>query len=165
MAEATLTESGLQKVIQDVATSVKLPFELNSQQIESIVQFASGKDVFVSLPTGFGKTLCYTLLPRVFDHIRSVDNSSIIIVISPLIALMEEQVMSVQSLGISAVYISDVQSREKRQQIKAGMFQVIFMSPEALFCTTVWKNTLSTELYRINLVAMVVDEAHCVKKW
>ena len=50
-------------------------------------------DVFVSLPTGFGKSLCYILLPRVFDLLRGVEKKSIVAVISPLIALMEDQLM------------------------------------------------------------------------
>lgn len=164
MQPPSKTRADLRQVIQDVAVSVKLPFQLNPEQIESISEFALGKDVFVSLPTGYGKTLCYTLLPRVFDNLRSVENSSIILVVSPLIALMEEQVMSVQSLGISAIYVSDVKSRD-RQQIQAGMFQVIFVSPEALFCSTVWRRMLCTDLYRTNLVGFIVDEAHCVKTW
>ena len=152
----------LKAVIHEVASS--LGYKLKLQQEESILQFARGNDVFVSLPTGFGKSLCYTLLPRVFDYLRGVEKKSMILVISPLIALMEEQVGSIQSLGISAVYVSDTKSRDK-QQIRNGMYQVIFMSPEALFCSTEWKQILSTDLYRLNLVAMIVDEAHCVKTW
>ncbi len=63
----------LEELIQDVATSVELPFELSMEQVESIVHFARGKDVFVSRPTGSGKSMCYILLPRVFDKIRGVD--------------------------------------------------------------------------------------------
>jgi len=154
----------LEELIQDVATSVELPFELSMEQVESIVHFARGKDVFVSLPTGSGKSMCYILL-RVFDKMRGVENKSIVLVISPLVAIMQEQVETVQALGISAVYVSDIDGTREKHLIKRGQYQVVYISPEALFCSTEWKEMLSTEYYRENLVAMVIDEAHCIRKW
>ena len=77
------------KYIHDAAFS--LWFNLKTKQKESIFYFLKGADVFVSLPTGFGKSLCYILLPKVFDLLRGVDNKSIIVAISPLITLMEDQ--------------------------------------------------------------------------
>ena len=64
---------------------------LKPEQRTSIFQFASGSDVFVSLPTGYGKSLCYTLLPPVFDLLRGVKEKSIVLVVSPLLALMKDQ--------------------------------------------------------------------------
>jgi len=168
MTEVSLPVSGvsdeeLKRVINRVASS--LGFNLKMQQEESLFHFAKGKDVFVSLPTGFGKSLCYILLPPVFDFLRGVDKESIILVVSPLISLMEDQVSSIQSMGLSAAYISESTSRTMKQQIHNGKYQVVLISPEALFCATERKQMLSTNYYRLNLVAMVVDEAHCVKKW
>ena len=61
--------------------------------------------MFVNLPTGFGKTLCYTCLPVLFDALQHHDTSySIIIIISPLVALMNDQVRSLNSKGVSAVH-------------------------------------------------------------
>ena len=54
---------------------------------------------------------------------------------------------------------------KKKKQINEGKFQLMFISPEALFSETVWKHILSTELYWVNLVDLIVDEAHCVNKW
>ena len=62
--------------------------------MESILNFVKGNRDFVCLPTHFGKTLCYILIPREFHVIHNVDESSLMFVISPLIALMEEQVAS-----------------------------------------------------------------------
>ena len=153
------------KYIRDAAFS--LGFNLKTEQEESIFYFLKGADVFVSLPTGFGKSLCYILLPKVFDLLRGVDNKSIIVVISPLIALMEDQVASIISLGISAVHVSDRPSLDSitKHGIQHGDYQIIFLSPEALFCTMEWRRVLSTEHYKVNLVGLVVDEAHCIKKW
>ena len=64
---------------------------MKPKQLEAVREFVSGKDVFVSLPTGGGKSLCYAVLPAVFDilHQRST-STSMIIVVSPLIALMKD---------------------------------------------------------------------------
>ena len=129
-----------------------------------ISQFASGKDVFVSLPTGYGKSLCYTILPALFDWLHSVEKKSIILVVSPLRALMKDQVAST---GIAATCISDKESTaySTKKAVQEGRMQVILISPEALFCGTEWRRLLCTDVYRHNLVAFVVDEAHCIKEW
>ena len=73
---------------------------LKDKQREAITSFVDGHDVFVSLPTGYGKSLCYTLLPLVFDSLRSSDShKSIVLVVSPLTALMIDQKHKYASLG------------------------------------------------------------------
>ena len=133
-------------------------FTLKTEQVESIFYFVKGMDVFVSLPTGFGKSLCYILLPRVFDLLRGVEKKSIVAVISPLIALMEDQMAVITSLGISAVHISERQSTDSttKHGIRHGNFQILFFSLEALFCSTEWRRLLSNDHYKLNLVGLVV---------
>ena len=67
---------------------------LKPEQELAILSFMEGNDVFVSLPTGFGKSLCYSAasLPYAFDQLRTTARQSIVIVVSPLIALMRDQV-------------------------------------------------------------------------
>ena len=81
-------------------------------------------DVFVILPTGYGKSLCFALLPRVFDMMRGVDKASIAIIISPLISLMQDQVTNFNLKSISSVYISDKEtaSKESRRNILKGPY-------------------------------------------
>lgn len=55
--------------------------------------------------------------------------------------------------------------RDMKHKIKRGQCQLVFLSPKALFCGLEWRGMLSSDVYRHNLVAFVVDEAHCVKKW
>ena len=153
-------------VISDAASSVGYS-TLKNEQIRAIEAFVGGKDVFISLPTGYGKSLCFALLPRVFDMIRGVDKASIPIIISPLISLMQDQVTNFNQKGISSVCVSDKQttSKESRRNILKGGYQLIFMSPEFLFCNLDWRRMLSTDIYMKNLIAFIVDEAHCVTKW
>ena len=156
----------LKDSIKTVACSLGYD-KLKKEQEESISNFAKGRDVFVSLPTGYGKSICYIILPWLFDELRKVDMKSIVLVVSPLIALMRDQVGSITAMGITATYISDKEaagSKERKQAIKNGMFQIVFISPEALILLK-WRNMLSNKVYRDNLVAFVVDEAHCIKKW
>lgn len=156
----------LQTVIQKAALTLGYK-QLKDKQEESIIEFAKGRDVFVSLPTGYGKSLCYTILPKVFDLLRNADRKSMMLVVSPLVALMKDQVASITAMGLSAIYISDKQSTNAslKQSIKNGEYQIIFMSPEALICNMEWRSMLSTHIYQENLIAFVIDEAHCIKKW
>ena len=96
--------------------------ELKDKQKESIMEFAKGSDVFVSLPTGYGKSLCYVILPSVFDELRKSDKKSIVLVVSPLIGIMKDQVDSITAMGLSAIHISDRQfiSTTVKQSVKNG---------------------------------------------
>ena len=74
---------------------------IKPEQESAIVSFLRGNDVFVSLPTGYGKSLCYAALPSyAFDQVRASSHPSIVIVVSPLIALMKDQVASYNAKGL-----------------------------------------------------------------
>ena len=90
--------------IRAAAASLGYP-ALKPEQEEAITQFLMGRDVFVALPTGYGKSLCYCCLPRVFDRVRSVEEQSIVVVVSPLTALMKDQVAVCHSKGLTAGYV------------------------------------------------------------
>ena len=82
---------------------------LKPQQREELLSFALGKDVFVSLPTGFGKSFCYVLLLPVFDHLRRCEETSIVLCISPLTALMMEQRAKFSLRGVRTDFIGQLQ--------------------------------------------------------
>ena len=65
--------------------------ELKKEQELAIRSFVNGRDVFIALPTGYGKSLCYALLPLVFDSLRGSPHNSIVLCVSPLTALMADQ--------------------------------------------------------------------------
>ena len=139
--------------------------ELRQQQTQVVEKVLSRRDVFVSLPTGSGKSLCYWLLPKVFDHLRgskSADTQSIVIVVSPLIAVMKDQIRQMTERNVTAVYVGDAESTTETQ-VCEGQFQLVYISPEALLTNPTWRDTLQSSVYQSNLVALIVDEAHCIK--
>ena len=87
-----------------------------------------------------------------------------IIVVSPLIALMQEQVRILVQKGMKAVYVGGAH-QSVVEDIKDGKFQVLFFSPECLLTELDWRDVLHSSVFREQLVAFVVDEAHCVKQW
>ena len=109
--------------------------------------------------------MCYYCLPYVFDSVRKVENKSIVLV-SPLVALMKDQVTHCRSRGLTAGFVSSVpDDQDMRKAVYDGKYQIVFISPESLFTGRRWREMLKDEPYRSNLIAFVVDEAHCVKKW
>jgi superfamily II DNA helicase RecQ len=141
--------------------------ELRPNQALVVKHFLGGKDVFVCLPTGSGKSLCYCLLPKVFDIFRgskSIETQSIVIVVSPLVALMKDQVKQMTERNMRTIYVGDVDS-ETENEVCDGKYQLVYLSPEALLTNMTWRDMLQSPVYQQNLVALVVDEAHCVKKW
>ena len=163
MAEAVRDARDLATVAIAEATKLLGYRQLRAKQEQAITQFLKGNDVFVSLPTGSGKSLCYWILPYSFDFIRRKHNS-MIIVVSPLIALMQEQVRILVQKGMKAVYVGGAH-QSVVEDIKDGKFQVLFFSPECLLTELDWRDVLHSSVFREQLVAFVVDEAHCVKQW
>lgn len=148
------------------AAAVSLGYHsLRSEQKNAIVTFLRGNDVFVALPTGYGKSLCYGCLPCAFDLLRGTERMSIVIVISPLVALMKDQVCTFQSKGLSTAFINHESTHEMRVGVLSGDYQLVFFSPESILSNRRWRDLLRQGKYIDNLVALIVDEAHCVKKW
>ena len=84
---------------------------------------------------------------------------SIVIVISPLVSLMEDQVARLSARGIASVVAKDDYAN-----VQQGLFQLVFISPEALFDTR-WHDILRTDVYQQSLIGVAIDEAHCIKEW
>ncbi|GAB7225996.1 RecQ family ATP-dependent DNA helicase [Vibrio owensii] len=116
----------------------------------------NGHSAAAIFPTGSGKSLCYQLPATQLPHLT--------LVISPLLALMKDQLSFLQSRGIAAASIDSSQSREETQQVMAGVknghIKILMISVERL------KNERFREFIRqIPLSLMVVDEAHCISEW
>lgn len=121
--------------------------------IDHLIQ---GNDAFVLMPTGGGKSLCYQI-PALVRH-------GLGIVISPLIALMQDQVDALLQLGVNAAFLnsslSEADARDVEKKILSGALDLLYVAPERLL-TPRFLNLLE----RVPLGLFAVDEAHCVSQW
>lgn len=138
-----------------------------AEQMEAVKMFLSGKDVFISLPTGSGKSACYCCLPSLYDALRNLSGGakhhSIVVVVSPLVSLMVDQVAKLRrTSGLKAGYIGgDCDTTE----VETGEFDIIFTSPESLLSRSTFRSMIGSQVYRDNLMCVAIDEAHLVEKW
>ena len=117
---------------------------LPSDQRKVVLEYMNWKDVFVSLTTGSGNSLCYSILPLAFDSVRSSTCSkSIVLVVIPLIALMKEQVLRMEEGCVTSLYSGDMDD-SRRSKVCQGEYQLIFMSPESLLDSAFWHDILRT---------------------
>ena len=125
-------------------------------QAEVIGEVLEGRGALAVLPTGGGKSLCY--------QIPSLIRPGLGLVVSPLIALMADQVMGLQQSGVAAARLdSDIEPEEKAEtwrRIDAGELDLLYLSPEGLM-----QPWMLDRLSRIPLALIAIDEAHCVSQW
>ena len=148
---------------------VKHQFNLTNilpHQEKSIREFFKGKNIFVNLPTGYGKSLIFQCIPIVADVLRcNPRRTSIMVVISPLRSLVDDQVQYLCNQYIPAIAITDDDDPETIQQVLNGIYTIVFGSPECLLSTGVWLGIYQCESLREKLVGVAIDEAHCVTQW
>ena len=154
-------DSSIDTAITKVISQLENISSLKDEQRTALEAFLSGKDVFALLPTGFGKSLIYQLAPLVAKEMGTRPNP-ILIVVSPLVALIADQIKEATKLGLKALQLSDNAAHD---DIIHGRCQLVFGSPESWLLNNKWRNMLSSELYRENLLGIVVDEAHVTYKW
>ncbi|HRK56669.1 MAG TPA: RecQ family ATP-dependent DNA helicase, partial [Burkholderiaceae bacterium] len=125
-------------------------------QREVIDQLLAGGDALVLMPTGGGKSLCY--------QIPALLRTGVGVVISPLIALMQDQVTALEELGVRAAFLNSSLSaqaaREVIGRLRAGALDLLYIAPERLLMAS----TLEL-LDRCPLALFAIDEAHCVSQW
>jgi ATP-dependent DNA helicase RecQ len=125
-------------------------------QQQAIQAVLDGKDILVLFPTGGGKSLCYQVPAVLFDGLA--------VVVSPLVALMQDQVDQLNKLGIRSTFInSSISLFEVEQRLvnaRNGMYKLIYIAPERLG-TELWK----AEQPKLNISLIAVDEAHCISEW
>lgn len=126
------------------------------EQEEIINNVLSGKDTFVIMPTGAGKSLCYQL--------PAISLPGVAIVISPLIALMKNQVDQLNAFGVNAQFLNSTLTKTEINRVKKetlnGEVKLLYVAPESL---TKEDNILFLKKAQISFVA--IDEAHCISEW
>ena len=125
-------------------------------QREIMEEILAGRDAFALLPTGGGKSLCFQipglLLPR------------LTVVVSPLIALMKDQVDSLHAAGVAATYLNSsltaAESSARLRGLHAGQYKLLYLAPERLMLSGVLE-----DLQRWGVSLLAIDEAHCISEW
>ncbi len=125
-------------------------------QEEIILDSLAGRDVFALLPTGGGKSLCFQL--------PALAREGLTVVVSPLIALMKDQVDSLQAGGVPATFLNSSlnanESRRRLQGLNGGEFRLLYVAPERLML-----EGFLCELTKWDVRLIAVDEAHCISEW
>src|SRR5881397_3419802 len=125
-------------------------------QEEIIEDVLAGRDVFVLMPTGGGKSLCFQLPALMRDGLT--------IVVSPLIALMKDQVDALQTSGIAATYLNSTLNREEAKArwrgLHRGEYRMLYVAPERLMLDAFLERALNWKIAQI-----AIDEAHCISEW
>ena len=141
---------------KDVLNDVFGYTEFRGHQEQAIAAAMAGRDSLVLQPTGGGKSLCY--------QIPALLKSGVVIVVSPLIALMHDQVVALEQFGIDAAYLNSSLARHEQQavleRLRNGSLQLLYVAPERLM----QQQTLD-ELRSCNVLLIAIDEAHCVSQW
>ncbi|MDX6741862.1 DNA helicase RecQ [Actinocorallia sp. A-T 12471] len=145
--------------VQDAADVLKRVFGYDSfrpGQQEIVDHVVAGGDALVLMPTGGGKSLCY--------QIPALVRPGVGVVISPLIALMQDQVDALRALGVRAAFLNSTQSPAERRDVEqafvSGDLDLLYLAPERLQLDG------TTRLFDQGKVALfAIDEAHCVSQW
>ena len=145
--------------IDDATDSLRKHFgfeDFREGQRDVIATILSGKDAVVVMPTGSGKSLCYQLPAMMMEGAT--------LVVSPLIALMKDQVDALQARGLPATFINsaipEAEQRSRIESVRRGEYKLIYVAPERFR-----SSRFNSALRSANIALFAVDEAHCVSTW
>lgn len=160
---------------------------LKPKQVICLEKIFLNLDILATLPTGYGKSLIFCLIPAlIFAKKNGVKCSrrisTIVIVVSPLNALIENQISRLCDSGIRATALDVKSSRQDdndesedesicdfsmsdKEKLETGCYNIVFAHPESLVSCVYGRKLMRTKPYQENVCAIVVDEAHCILDW
>src|SRR5947208_3316490 len=143
----------------DLTATLKKRFgyeQFRPLQEEIICDSLAGRDVFVLMPTGGGKSLCFQL--------PALMREGLTIVVSPLISLMKDQVDALQTSGIPATYLNSTLDRDEAKArwrgLHRGEYRMLYVAPERLMLDAFLERALNWDIAQF-----AIDEAHCISEW
>ena len=148
-------------------------FSLKSKQLQAIKAVVQQKrDVLAVLPTGYGKSLIYQLLPDMFNFLTQ-RNCSVALIVSPLTGLMVDQMEKLKKQGQTAAIVSSTSETleeinvqgDSLDNLLSGRVKFVFAHPEILVSSDKCRKMLLSDVYQENVVCVVADEAHCIVDW
>lgn len=149
-------ETGVQHTLKERLKEIFGYSQFRGEQEAIINSIMGGNNTFVIMPTGAGKSLCYQL--------PAITNEGVAIVISPLIALMKNQVDQLNAFGINAQFLNSTLNKAEINKVKKdaldGSLKLLYIAPESLT-----KEENLDFLQRANISFVAVDEAHCISEW
>ncbi|CAB4009301.1 Werner syndrome ATP-dependent helicase homolog [Paramuricea clavata] len=169
---------------------------LKPKQVICLEKLFFGSDVLAVLPTGYGKSLIYQILPlllyckewlegiQIQRSINECDLTSVVIVISPLNSLINDQIRKILTTGLRVSILNvnrtcdditsdssgdevlcDVVELDKKERLLAGYYNILFAHPESLLSSRFGRSLVNSVVYQKNVCALVIDEAHCIIEW
>jgi ATP-dependent DNA helicase RecQ len=134
--------------------------EFRGPQAEIVEHVVTGRDAVVLMPTGAGKSLCY--------QIPALVRQGVGLIVSPLIALMHDQVDALRAVGVRAEFLNSTQSMDERIEVEralvAGDVDLVYIAPERLALDST-RGLLDRVAAGPGLSVLAIDEAHCVSQW
>ena len=150
--------------------------KLKPKQKEALqVIVVNGLDCLIAIPTGYGKSLIYQMLPLLFDKTNlslnvTSEGKSIVIVVSPLNALIDDQINKLSSGGVACTSLrvcgADIEERIFAiDDLQTGKFELIFTHNEVAVSNRQCRDLFLSSYYQRNVRAVEIDEAHCIIEW
>ena len=163
---------------------------LKPEQMKTIKEFILGNHVFLSLPTGSGKSLCFQVLPFMYEHLTK-NPECFIFVVSPLVSLVNNQLKKLADPSFATAFVSEINRQVTLEEpkhlkgkkgrkgealiqwrteriakiVSSSKYRLIYATPESFIDHPDWLSVFQSDYWKKNNCGSVIDEAHCVLKW